>query len=109
VGEVFPSDDELLRHLRVLRWQCQFYESSKQKAAADDKRVAAWGALYLCEMHSIRPTKTKNGRFCRLAAALYGRPSANFLPHCQYVLKKREAWQKIADEVREAWQKRLSK
>jgi hypothetical protein len=111
VGEVFPSDDELLRQLRVRRWYCQSWESSKlsqkqQKGAADDKRVAAWGALDLCNEHGIRPAKTKNGRFCRLAAALYGHPSANFLPHCQYVLKKREASQKIADEVREAWQKK---
>lgn len=103
----FPSHDELLRHLRVIRQYCQFYESSKlsqkqQKAAADEKRIAAWGALNLCEVQGIRPTKTKNGRFCRLAAALYGHPSANFLPHCQWVLKKREARQKIADEVRES-------
>jgi len=106
VGEVFPSHDELLRHLRALRWHCQFWASSKlsqkqQKGAADDKRMAAWGALILCKEHGIRPTKTKNGRFCRLAAALYGHPSANFLPHCQGVLKKREARQKAADEVRE--------
>jgi hypothetical protein len=105
-GEVFPSDGELLRHLLVLRWQCQFYESSKlsqkqQKAAADDRRMAAWGALDLCKMHGIRPSKTKKGTFCRLAAALYGDPSANLLPHCQDVLKKREA--------REAWQKKLGK
>ena len=104
---MFPSHDELLRHLRVIRQCCQFYESSKlsqkqQKAAADEKRIAAWGALNLCEVQGIRPTKTKNGRFCRLAAALYGHPSANFLPHCQWVLKKREARQKIADEVRES-------
>jgi hypothetical protein len=107
-GEVFPSMNELLRHLRVVRRHYRSYESSKvsqkqKKAAADDKRVAAWGALKLCEMHGIRPTKTKNGRFCRLAAALYGHPSANFLPHCQGVLKEREARQKIADEVRDGW------
>jgi len=105
-GEVFPSMDELLRHLRVVRRHCRSYESSKvsqkqKKAAADDKRLAAWEALVLCEKHGIRPTKTKNGRFCRLAAALYGTTSANFLPHCQWVLKKREARQKIADEMRE--------
>jgi len=104
--EVFDYE-RFLRDLSVLRWFCQFWEISKlsqkgQKAAADDKRVAALGALNLCEVHGIKPTKTKNGRFCRLAAALYGHPSANFLPHCQWVLKKREAWQKIADEVRES-------
>jgi hypothetical protein len=113
-GEVFPSMDELLEHLRVIRRHCRFYESSKlsqkkQKAAADDKRLAARGALVLCEKHGIRPTKTKNGRFCRLAAALYGTTSANFLPHCQWVLKEREASQKGADELRQASQKRLGK
>jgi hypothetical protein len=114
VGEVFLPNDVLLRQLRVLRLYCQSWESSKlsqkqQKGAADDKRVAAWGALDLCEKHGIRPTKTKNGRICRLAAALYGHPTANFLPHCQWVLKKREASQKLADEVREARQKSLPK
>jgi hypothetical protein len=111
---VFCSDDELLRQLRVRRQYCQFVGSSKlsqkqQKEAADDKRVTAWGALDLCKMYGIKPSKTKNGTFCRLAAALYGHSSANLLPHCQYVLKKREAWQNAADEVREAWQKKFGK
>jgi hypothetical protein len=109
-GEVFPSMDELLWHLRVVRRHCRYYESSKvsqkqQKATADDKRLAAWGALVLCEKHGIRPTQTKDGRFCRLAAALYGTPRVNFLPHCQSVLKKREAWQKAANDVREQLEK----
>src|SRR5262249_20414621 len=103
----FPSHDELLRHLRVISQYCQFYESSKlshkqQKAAADDKRIAAWGALNLCEVQGIRPTKTKNGRICRLAAALYVHPNATLLRHRKWVRKKRESCQKIAEEVRES-------
>ena len=108
-GEVFDHE-RLLRHLSPLRWFCQVWENSKlsqkqRKAAADDKRVAAWGALALCEKHGIRPTKTKNGKFCCLAAALYGDPTANFLPHCQWVLKERDALKKAVDELHQAWKK----
>jgi hypothetical protein len=92
-GEGFPSHDALLRHLSLLRSFCKYWEKielsqKNQKPPADDRRIAARAARILCEEHSIKSTDYINGKFCRLAAALYGKPSANLRPHCQSVLKE---------------------
>jgi hypothetical protein len=70
-GEVFPSNDKLLRHLRLLLWICQQWNRKlKPKPNADDRRLAVRAALILGEAHGMRlvTTKgTKGGNFanCR--------------------------------------------
>jgi hypothetical protein len=54
------------------------------------KRFAAEAALHLCDEYGIEPTTTKasaDGAFCKLAAALYGDPSADLQKHCANVLE----------------------
>jgi hypothetical protein len=113
--EVF-NHEHLLRHLKVLVAICESWEKSKlgkPKPSAEDKQLAAWAALYLCETHDIQPVTTKLGNFCRLAAALYGDPSADLQHHCRDVLAKRRAGSKAFMRVQIAgahlkWGNRLT-
>jgi hypothetical protein len=91
----------LLRHLRLLHGICRSWEKSKwgkSQPSAQDKRLAAHGALFLCEKFGLPLTTTrKTGEntqasvFCRLAATLYGDPDANLQPYCRAALAKRKA------------------
>ena len=98
--ELFDHE-HLLRHLRLLHWICECWEKSKwgkSQPSAEDKRLAASGALFLCERFGLPLTTTRktgeNTRasvFCRLAATLYGDPDANLQPYCRTALATRKA------------------
>ena len=85
-------------HLRLLHGICRTWEKSKwgkSQPSAQDKRLAAHGALLLCEKFGLPLTTTRktgeNTRasvFCRLAATLYGDPDANLQPYCRAALAK---------------------
>jgi hypothetical protein len=88
-GEVFPSNDKLLRHLRLHLWICQqFNRKLKPKPNADDRRLAVRAALILGEAQGIRLVTTKRGKLCRLSAALLGDRDADMQPHCRAVMKQ---------------------
>jgi hypothetical protein len=95
-SEVFDHE-HLLRHLRLLTAISECWEKSELKKpipSAEDKKLAAWAALYLCERHNMEPVTTKTGVFCRLAAVLYGDPDANLQHHCRVVVDERKAGSK---------------
>jgi hypothetical protein len=97
--ELFDHE-HLLRHLRLLHWICECWAKSKwgkSQPSAEDKRLAANGALLLCEKFGLPLSTTrKTGEntqasvFCRLAATLYGDPDANLQP-CRAALAMRKA------------------
>jgi hypothetical protein len=94
--EVFDHE-HLLRHLMLLNEIAERWEKSKlgkPKPRAEAKRLAAWAALHLCEIHNIKPTTTKTDKLCKIAAALYGEPRADLQHHCRWVLKERKAGSK---------------
>ena len=53
---------------------------------AEAKRVAAEAALHLCDEFAIKPTTTKDGAFCALAAVMWGDETADLQKHCIEVL-----------------------
>jgi hypothetical protein len=53
------------------------------KRNADDKRWAAAAARALLQRYKQPVKTTKNSRFCRLAAVLYGTPDADFQHPCR--------------------------
>ena len=53
---------------------------------AEAKRVAAEAAPHLCDEFAIKPTTTKDGPFCALAAVMWGDETADLQKHCIEVL-----------------------
>ena len=56
---------------------------------AFEKRLAAEFALDLCERFRVPVTTTREGKFCLIAAALYGNPDADLQYHCRQALNKK--------------------
>jgi hypothetical protein len=89
-NEVF-NHEHLLRHLKLLNRISDGWEKSKlgrPKPNSDEKHFAAEAALHLLKIHCIRPTTTKKGAFCKLAAVLYGDKTADLQYHCRAVLSR---------------------
>ena len=88
-----PEDYRILLGLDRLAHDLAVYERSlgnKPKPDAYEKRMAAEAGLRLCERFDVKPTTTKRGTFCRLAAVLYGDERADLQHHCREVLKRRK-------------------
>jgi hypothetical protein len=96
---------DTLRDLRVLLWMCEKWEETnlkkEQKPSADDMRIAARAALFLCEKYGINLAITQGGRFCRLAAFLYGDPAVHFRPHCKWARDERNKHLKVSKRTKE--------
>jgi hypothetical protein len=58
----------------------------KPKPSAFDKQLAAEAAVHLCDEFGIKPSATRTGPFCRLAAVLYGDERADLQKQCLQVL-----------------------
>jgi hypothetical protein len=79
----------------VRRW-ARLYEDEEEERRkwvrltsiqhAEAKRVAAEAALHLCDEFAIKPTTTKDGAFCALAAVMWGDETADLQKHCIEVL-----------------------
>jgi hypothetical protein len=79
----------------VRRW-ARLYEDDEEERRkwvrltsvqhAKEKRVAAEAALHLCDEFAIKPTTTKDGAFCALAAVMWGDETADLQKHCIEVL-----------------------
>ena len=61
----------------------------KPKRSAVAKRVAAEEAALLLERAGIPLALRRGGKFCRLAAVLYGDERADLFHHCAAVKKNR--------------------
>jgi hypothetical protein len=92
----------------VRRW-ARLYEDEEEERRkwvpltsiqhAEAKRVAAEAALHLCDEFAIKPTTTKDGAFCALAAVMWGDETADLqklyrgacarLPHISREAKRR--------------------
>jgi hypothetical protein len=79
----------------VRRWARLYEDEEKERKKwvrltpvrhAEEKRVAAEVALYLCDEFAITPTTTKDGAFCALAAVIWGDEKADLQKHCIQVL-----------------------
>jgi len=77
----------------VRRWARLYEEEERRKWVpltsiqhAEAKRVAAEAALHLCDEFAIKPTTTKDGAFCALAAVMWGDETADLQKHCIEVL-----------------------
>jgi hypothetical protein len=77
----------------VRRWARLYEEEERRKWVpltsiqhAEAKRVAAEAALHLCDEFAIKPTTTKDGAFCALAAVIWGDETADLQKHCIEVL-----------------------
>jgi hypothetical protein len=55
--------------------------------AASAKEYAAKAALRICMLHKIEPTTTKSGKYCKLAAVVFGDRRADLQYHCRRELR----------------------
>ncbi len=90
----WPFEFESFRN-EVTRWEAVYAELERTpklqrltpRITAYEKLFAAEAALHLCDEFRIKPTTTKGGAFCRLAAVLYGDKDADLQKQCSKVLK----------------------
>jgi hypothetical protein len=61
----------------------------KPKPDAIRKRLAADYALDLCERFGVKTTTARTGKFCLVAAALFGGPDVDLQYHCMRVFLAR--------------------
>ena len=65
------------------------------EAVAYAKVLAAHTALVICRENGIKLTTTKTGKFCRMAATLYGDPTADLQYQCRSMLKLDQRSEKL--------------
>jgi hypothetical protein len=63
----------------------------KPKPDAIRKRLAADYALDLCERFGVKTTTARTGKFCLVAAALFGDPDVDLQYHCMKAISQKPA------------------
>jgi hypothetical protein len=63
----------------------------KPEPDAIRKRLAADYALDLCERFGVRATTARTGKFCLVAAALFGDPDVDLQYHCMKAISQKPA------------------
>jgi hypothetical protein len=63
----------------------------KPKPDAIRKRLAADYALDLCERFGVKTTTARTGKFCLVAAALFGNPDVDMQYHCMKAISQKPA------------------
>jgi hypothetical protein len=82
-----PEDLRLVLGLDVMIYHLKAYaKGRKPKPDAFRKRLAADYALYLCDRFGVKATTARTGKFCLVAAALFGDPAADLQYHCANAL-----------------------
>jgi hypothetical protein len=78
--------DRMIRHLAV-------YGTAHRKPKPDAirKRLAAEYALDLCEQFGVKTTTARTGKFCLVAAALFGAPEVDLQHHCRKAISQKRA------------------
>lgn len=83
-----PEDVRLALGLERTLYHLEAYTKAQRKPKRDaiEKRLAADFALDLCERFGVKTTTARTGKYCRVAAALYGDPGADPQFHCTKAL-----------------------
>jgi hypothetical protein len=78
--------DRMIYHLAA-------YETAHRKPKPDSirKRLAAECALDLCEQFGVKTTTARTGKFCLVAAALFGAPDDDLQYHCIKAINQKPA------------------
>jgi hypothetical protein len=97
------QDDNLLHHVRnrmkvdKLREHLQLVDKLARlrlptpRRRSHLQREAVRQSAYLLELHNIPRTTSRQGKFCRLAAVLYGDRIADLFEHCRACRRQRSA------------------
>jgi hypothetical protein len=59
--------------------------------ANEDNIGRAVGALDLCERFGVKTTTSRTGKFCLVAAALFGDPDVDLQYHCMKAISQKPA------------------
>ena len=85
-----PEDIRLVLGLDGMLYNLTAYGKVPRSPKPDAirMRLAADYALNLCERFSVKTTTARTGKFCLLAAALFGAPDVDLQYHCRKALAK---------------------
>jgi hypothetical protein len=88
-----PEDLRLVLGLDRMIHHLAAYEAAHRKPKPDAirKRLAAEYALDLCEHFGLRTTTARTGKFCLVAAALFGDPDVDLQYHCMKAISQKPA------------------
>ena len=88
-----PKDIRLVLGLDRMIHHLAAYGKAHRKPKPDPirKRLAANYALDLCERFGVKTTTTRTGKFCLVAAALYGDPDVDLQYHCMKAISQKPA------------------
>jgi len=86
-----PEDIRLVLGLDRMIHHLAAYGKAHRKPQPDAirKRLAADYALDLCDQFGVKTTSARTGKFCRVAAALFGDPDVDLQYHCMKALAKK--------------------
>ena len=85
-----PEDMRLVLGLDRMLYHLTAWGKARRKPTPDaiKKHLAADYALYLCKRFGVKTTTARTGKFCLVAAALFGDPSTDLQYHCMKALAK---------------------
>ena len=88
-----PEDIRLLLGLDRMIYHLAAYGRAHRKPKPDAirKRLAADYALDLCERFGVKTTTARTGKFCLVAAALFGDPDVDLQYHCMKAISQKPA------------------
>ena len=88
-----PEDIRLVLGLDRMLYHLAAYAKVHRKPKPDAirKRLAADYALDLCERFGVKTTKARTGKFCLVAAALFGDPDVDLQYHCMKAISLKPA------------------
>ena len=88
-----PKDIRLVLGLDRMIHHLAAYGTANRKPKPDAirRRLAADYALDLCERFGVKTTTARTGKFCLVAAALFGDPNADLQYHCRKAISQKRA------------------
>ncbi len=88
-----PEDIRLVLGLDRMIHHLAAYGKAHRKPKPDAirKRLAADYALDLCERFGVKTTTARTGKFCLVAAALFGDPDVDLQYHCMKAISQKPA------------------
>ena len=88
-----PEDIRLVLGLDRMIHHLAAYGTAHRKPKPDAirKRLAADYALDLCERFGVKTTTARTGKFCLVAAALFGDPGVDLQYHCMKAVSQKPA------------------
>ena len=88
-----PEDIRLVLGLDRMIHHLAAYGTANRKPKPDAirRRLAADYALDLCERFGVKTTTARTGKFCLVAAALFGDPGVDLQYHCMKAISQKPA------------------